>query len=120
MVSFLITLQHFGRAVWHAAKDPEFRALFLVLVLLLVVGTFFYHGVENMRWLDALFFSVTTITTVGYGDLAVHTDIGKIFTMVYIVFGIGIMFGFIEVIAEHAQRAHGSSTTEILRRRNDE
>ncbi|MEK7464182.1 MAG: potassium channel family protein [Patescibacteria group bacterium] len=120
MNSFLITLQHFARGVWHAGKDPEFRTLFLLLIVLLVSGTLFYHSVENMRWIDALYFSVTTVTTVGYGDLAVQTDMEKIFTMLYIIFGIGIMFGFIEVIAEHAQRARGSSVNEILRRRNEE
>jgi hypothetical protein len=40
---------------------------------------------------DALYFSVVTLTTVGYGDFAPQTDLGKLFTAVYVRLGIGIL-----------------------------
>ena len=48
---------------------------------------------------DALYFSVTTLTTVGLGDLAPTTTIGKLFTIVYIFSGLGLLAGFINTIA---------------------
>merc|ERR1711998_533631 len=42
-------------------------------------------------WTDAVYFSVCSLTTVGYGDLFPQTDEGKIFTCVYVYFGIGII-----------------------------
>jgi hypothetical protein len=47
---------------------------------------------------DAFYFSVTALTTVGLGDLAPKTAIGKLFTVVYIFAGIGIILGFIDTV----------------------
>jgi hypothetical protein len=67
-------------------------APFLVIV---GVGTLFYHLVEGFRWLDAFYFSVITLTTTGYGDLSPTSDLGKIFTVVYILVGFGVMLNFL-------------------------
>ena len=96
MSSFVLTIVRFIRAFAHGLKDAEFRALLLVLVGLLVSGTIFYSTVEGWGLrgdpvlparglLDALYFSVTTLATVGYGDLHPTTPLSKVFTIVYIV-----------------------------------
>ena len=48
-----------------------------LIVLTILTGTLFYHAVEGWRFLDALYFSVATLTTVGYGDFTPQTDAGK-------------------------------------------
>ena len=102
MISFFITLGQFVRAIWNGLRDPEFRTLFILVVVLLLTGMLFYARVEGWGWLDSLYFSVTTLTTVGYGDLSPSTPASKIFTMVYILLGIGIIVGFLERVATHA------------------
>jgi len=102
LITLFTTIYRFGRSIRNGLKDPEFEALLFLLVVILASGAVFYHGVEGWSWLDSLYFSVITLTTVGYGDITPHTDIGKIFTMAYLFIGIGILFGFVNLMASHA------------------
>lgn len=61
-------------------------------------GTLFYHFVEGLSWVDAIYFCIITLTTVGYGDISPQTDIGKLFTAVYVLLGIGIIGGFANIL----------------------
>lgn len=102
MFTLFITAWRFARALLRGFRDPEFKALFLFVIIILFSGTIFYHSIEGWRWLDSLYFSVTTLTTVGFGDLAPQTDMGKIFTIIYLFVGIGIILGFINAVAHHS------------------
>jgi voltage-gated potassium channel len=55
---------------------------------------------------DAFYFSVTTLTTVGSGDLTPKTTIGKLFTVIYIFAGLSIILGFIDTVAKETIRRH--------------
>ena len=108
MSSFLLTLARLIRAFGRGLKDAEFRALLFVLVGLLVSGTIFYSTVEGWGILDSLYFSVITLATVGYGDLHPTTPLSKVFTMVYIVLGVGVFVAFItKVTAQETRRKRG-------------
>jgi ABC-type microcin C transport system permease subunit YejB len=72
-----------------------YRILLGAVVVMLGIGTVVYHLVEHFRWLDAYYFSVVTLATVGYGDYVPHTDFGKIFTTFYIFVGVGLLTTFI-------------------------
>ena len=79
------------------------RIAYIVVVILLFLfgGATFYSYVEKWRYLDALYFSAYTMTTVGYGDITPKTDIGKIFTIFYVFAGVGIALYGLSVIASH-------------------
>jgi voltage-gated potassium channel Kch len=97
-------IYRFIGSVLRGLKDPEFRGLLTLVIIILIVGTIFYHNIEQWNWLDSLYFSVTTLSTVGYGDLSPATDLGKIFTIIYIFAGIGVILSFVSAVASHARQ----------------
>ncbi len=99
MFSLLLGLVRLGQSIARSFRDPQFRALLLLYGALLVIGTAFYARTEGWSVLDALYFCVVTLATVGYGDLAPRTPLGKVFTIVYILIGAGV---FVVLAAELA------------------
>ena len=82
-------------------RDKEYRKLLAGTSVIIAVGTFFYHYIEGWSWIDAAYFSVITLTTIGYGDFSPTTDLGKLFTIGYIVVGVGVILGFINAVYHH-------------------
>ena len=64
------------------------------ILMLFIIGTYFYHEKEGLRTIDALYLTAMTITTVGYGDFHPSTDEGKIFTIFLSFSGIAIALYF--------------------------
>jgi voltage-gated potassium channel len=94
LVGLVLMLRRFLRAIRDAWKSDEaFRTLLALVVSLLLSGTVFFTLVEGWSVLDSFYFSVTTLTTVGFGDPAPATAAGKIFTIVYIFVGLGVIGG---------------------------
>ncbi len=61
-----------------------------LLVLLLVVGTIGFRVFSAASWIDCLFMSVITLTTVGYDQAVPLDDRGKMFAVAYLLLGFGI------------------------------
>lgn len=100
MTSFIFTLVRFFRGLRRAWQQPDFRMTLIIAIILLVSGTLFYSAVEGWRTLDAMYFCVMTLTTIGYGELQPVRDISKVFTMFYAIVGIGIFVALITQIAQ--------------------
>jgi voltage-gated potassium channel len=64
----------------------------IILLLVLVVGTFGYRLIEGWSFLDSLFMTITTITTVGYREVHPLSTAGRIFTIFLILGGVGTAF----------------------------
>lgn len=91
----------FWRVIISFLKDKEYRELLLTTLLVLFLGTLIFHILEGWRLLDSLYFCVITLTTIGYGDFSPKTDLGKIFNMVYIIIGLGLILSFIKTVYSH-------------------
>lgn len=92
MVSFLLTLKRLLPAIFRLIKEKLFRSLLITLAFILLSGTMFYRGVEGWSFLDAFYFAFVSLipTSVNIG-LIPHSDLGKYFTMIYLVVGVGVM-----------------------------
>ncbi len=67
-----------------------------------LIGSEIFMHLEHVAFIDALYFSVVSLLTVGYGDVTPHTTEGKIFVMAYLLVGISIMAVFVETLLRHA------------------
>ena len=82
-------------------KDKEYQDLLLTTSIIIAFGSVMYHYLEGWTWIDSAYFSVITLTTIGYGDFSPQTDAGKLFTMFYIVIGLGIILSFVHTVYNH-------------------
>ena len=73
-----------------------YRVLALSAVALVAFGTVVYQTLEDWSWVDSFYFSVVTVTTVGFGDITPTTDGAKLFTVLYIIMGISIVATFLD------------------------
>lgn len=98
MYYWIITLRR-------ALKEPEARGALRSAGLLLLTGVIFYMLVEHWSFVDALYFSVTTLTTVGFGNPAPTSDLGKLFTVFFVISGVGMFLAVINAVGKAAVRA---------------
>jgi voltage-gated potassium channel len=82
------------------ADTKKFRYAFLFIALIFVLGTAGFHAIEGWDFLDALYATVTTISTVGYGDFYPQTAGGKVFAIFLIFFGVGTMLYTVSLVAQ--------------------
>ena len=61
-------------------------------LLILVTGTAGYMIIEDWRFLDALYMTIITISTVGYREVNQVGDIGRLFTIFLVLIGVGFTF----------------------------
>lgn len=90
MFSLLLQIKKLLGAFLAILKEDDAKALFALAIGMLISGMFAYHSIEKLSYMDSLYFSFVTLTTIGYGDFVPVTTLGKVFTMGYATLGIGI------------------------------
>lgn len=94
----------------------SFSTVIAALLTIIASGTVFFHFVEGWSWIDSYFFTVITLSTVGYGSLVPVTVVGKIATTVYIILGIGVFALAIQQFGHLAVRRRELHTEWLLAR----
>ena len=80
--------------------DGRLAALLFALAVVLVIAAEVFHNADDLSWLDSLYFTVTTITTTGYGDInLLHSPDGlKLFGMGLMLLGgliVAVLFALV-------------------------
>ncbi|NRB16829.1 MAG: two pore domain potassium channel family protein [Rhodobacteraceae bacterium] len=105
------SLKKLFRGLRVALRDGRVKSILAFTIAIVLWASVFYRYVEGWSWLDSIYFSVVTISTVGFGDFSPETAAGKIFTMFYIVIGLGIFVTAVTTVADSilSQSGEGES-----------
>jgi voltage-gated potassium channel len=112
------------------AEHPEVRAvesLAITVVLLIVVFAFTYLSLAHtdaknfsqpLDHVGAVYFTVTVISTVGFGDIVARSDLARIIVTLQILLDLGVLVGIVRTVIyaarigvqrRHGERASGSA-----------
>lgn len=101
MISFILTAKRLLSALLVAVKNKLFLSLITTLLLINLSGVLFYTKIEGWTYLNAIYFSWVSLIPSGIDiGFSPETDLGKIFTMMYLVVGVGVMIGLLTLIAK--------------------
>ncbi len=83
------------------AKYAKLRYASMSMLIIIIIGTSGFYILEHLAFIDALYLSIITISTVGYSDHLIATTAGKIFAMMLIIVGWAGFAYSISVITSH-------------------
>ena len=87
MINNLIILT---RNFFKQLTRSQLGLVLIPIIFLILLGTLGYAILEGWSFLDALYVTIITVTTVGYGDLSPGTPAGRIFSMLFALSAIGM------------------------------
>ena len=91
-----------------------FRLPLILTVMTMMFGTFGYIIIDDMSLFDALYQTGITFTTVGFGEMATISDLGRLFTIGLIIFGFLVFSVAIGIIVDVLNRG---DLLEIIKER---
>ncbi|RYP45071.1 hypothetical protein DL768_008543 [Monosporascus sp. mg162] len=127
-VASLMVVTVWGASAGHYDKDFELttsqRTLMLqtlAFLVYLLLGALVFSTIENWKYLDGVYWADVTLFTVGYGDYAAATTLGRVILMPYALVGVtslGLVIGSIRSLAlERAKRRLDARMLEKKRRK---
>lgn len=90
----------------------------LVVTLVSLIGAIGYMVLEGWPFFDALYMTVITLATVGYKEVHPMDRPGEIWTMVFALASVALIFGTVGIAAESLVAEFGSGKREVKRMQN--
>ena len=67
------------------------KILFVALMALMLIGVAGFHFLEGWPWFDGFYMVLTTITSIGYGEIHPLSHSGRLFNSFVIITGVGLV-----------------------------
>lgn len=100
--------------------DKLLYSLLIASAIIIIIGSVTIFTIESGQpnsqiksMLDAVWWTVATISTVGYGDIVPITETGKIMAIFYMLFGISILGIFLSVLGTRFYKRRFQNEEEI-------
>jgi voltage-gated potassium channel len=92
----------------------QHRLLLFLPLIVVATGIVVFMAIEHLSFTDALYFTIVTISTVGYGDIHPISTAGKLLTIVLIIIGIGM---FLTIVTRFTQSLVQRGLNKLRRHR---
>jgi len=102
------------KILWHV----KLRPLFIVALFIILFGTALFVVLEGWNIIDAFYFTVATMMTVGYGDLVPTGNLTKIIGIFYMLVIIPFMLIFMGVVADIVNEKNHRSISRSKRKKH--
>lgn len=115
------TLRQLRRDSKFFARNEEalLSAINLLIFLFMMTGIVYetQSGPETKigNYVDALYYTVTTLTTTGFGDITMTTTSGRLLTVIIMIFGISFFLRLVQVMLRPAKVIHRCPTCGLNR-----
>ena len=77
----------------------DFTFVGILFAFILATATVFYRFAEGWSWVDAFYFTSTTLITIGHAELLPSTDLSKLFTVGLSFVGVAAFLGLVTLVA---------------------
>lgn len=84
----------------HKHVELRLKLSLTLLAIIIFTAAVFYRSIEGWNLIDSLYFTISTASTVGYGDFAPSHEISKIFTIVFIILSTTLTLYSISLVAQ--------------------
>ncbi|PYF05246.1 potassium channel family protein [Ureibacillus chungkukjangi] len=96
MLSVILSFKRLLKGLYHGIKEPQFLSILTTVALIVLSGTLFYSRYEGWPKIDAFYFAVVSLIPTGVDtDLVPSTTGTKLFTVLYLIIGTGLMFALL-------------------------
>lgn len=92
----------------------KFSALIAAVLVLMLIGTLSYHELEGWNYIDSVYFTAVTLTTIRYGDLHPTTEAAKLFTVFFVFAGVSVVLFAFTLIGQHFIERSQKSMVNVL------
>ncbi|MEZ5750763.1 MAG: ion channel [Paracoccaceae bacterium] len=89
--------------------------VFLFVTTSLAFALFFEAHSGPEAYVDALYFTVATLTTTGYGDITLHSTGGKLFSVAVMVIGVSLFVQFARAMVQPTKVRHACKACGLER-----
>ncbi|MFD1697258.1 potassium channel family protein [Roseibium aestuarii] len=88
---------------WFRVREEIIQSAINLVVFVFVVTAIVYVVENDLNpdintYLDALYFTVTTLTTTGFGDITMSDTAGRLMTVIIMIFGVALFLRLVQTI----------------------
>lgn len=111
-------------SLWFRRNEEVIQSGINLFVFIFVITAIVYVAEGNRNpainnYFDALYFTVTTLTTTGFGDITMQDTLGRVLAVVIMVFGVGLFLRLVQSIFRPAKVHHSCPDCGLARHEPD-